>query len=791
MTTPDFISDEEMKDFLSDEEMSAIEGSQAGPPGQQEDRGFMAGLTGEGQATGSFAMDALKAPFKAVGGLYNLAWESGKASNKYNNDPAYAGPLGNVAAGIQDVLFRGADTPGEKAVRAAELPASVVPGGRALVHRIGEATGAIDPKTGEEYGKMVREDLSYLPMQAAIAGTSYALNKRAALNPLKQAAEADALADPASQAALRYGESNGLLETQSAQKALGKGRVTQELSDVASQAQAEAKALQYSSTKDSLPGVAYGYPVSKTSAREFAAAQQMSEAGPVLTQSGVYNKGSQINPFTGQFEGGSPLPVSVPELIEKIEAASPAIISARKQVVSTLDQAMQTINRASPGEPKVRGIMFDTDVAPMVGELKEVIAKRAMLAQTAPMSEAMQIAYNKVQQSFGAIQNSNLLDRWNKIGPTGSFEAGELLPSEALSMIENMNAFRKSVGEFDEAARAGGLNSTHQDFAGRAAELHSLGQVQRAVQSALEGKAKEILSLAPGVRGYHAWQDMLPLIKEDTLPRMNASYGALQTQREAALTHLNTTEQGMTAASPSAQVQSVPQQQPFGVQVATGDKKGLIKTGIEKVFGSKEQNLPLEVRQKNLERLTSPNSQILDGLLLREKAVPIISRNWEKIVLNPDQMTELGNRAVMLGLVPQGMFDTLSDPMKRELHKAVVAAMPTMAESVAGGLNLIDGQYQNPMEKDAIVKQHLDSDALTRAMVIGASHVNKYLPPPKPQALPPMPPRALPSVMEKVSRWSKEPLSQLAPMATGSTDMLSQMEELTRNKLNHSQDRSG
>lgn len=183
---------------------------------------------------------------------------------------------------------------------------------------------------------------------------------------------------------------------------------------------------------------------------------------------------------------------------------------------------------------------------------------------------------------------------------------------------------------------------------------------------------------------------------------------------------------------------------------------------------------------ENLQQLVEMNSNA---------AFKPVPRSWSQIRMNMSQLTNVGTMAMQLGLVGSiAQLVEMPDETAKKIVGAVAAAMPTMFQATPDKVNAVDGELQSPMDADVIKEKYRNTDPLTRAMHIGATFDRRYLPSvPAPQ-MPPMPPLALPSVMEKVSKWSREPLSQSAPIASSSPDMLSQMEELTRNKLQHAND---
>lgn len=657
-----------------------------------------------------------------------------KSAMKFGQDPtARMMPMGlGAIKSMGETMYEGVEDVSGAFQRTGEIASSFIPGGRTAYNwGIDKVTG--QEKTGAEYGKQFRQDLAAGPALLAPVGVAKTLARGDAM--LAKAAtvremKAAAMTDPTSQAALRFAENRGLLNTPSAQRDLTAGRLTPELQEAAGAAQREAvltKTAGVDSGKDYLPGTALGYP-ENNSMRSAAASETMAEAGPTIINSNVLQGGERINPFTGKFEGPPSAPTDSYALANRMELASADIIQARKMTVAALDEAQQTINKQSPGEPKIRGIMFDADMAvtsEAMSELSNVIQKRRQLIQSEPMAQGMQQAWNQVEASFEAVNNSTGYDRWRKIGPGGSFQKGELSPSQMLDMIENMNAVRKSLGEFDEMAKANGLNSTHNDFAGRASELYALGKIQTAAQAALEAKAGEILSLAPSAKGYYLWQERLAPVTADTLATMNRTYGAFQTAKEAAQTYGNTTGRGLVTPEPGRLLTT--QKDASAADLINNPKKTLIQKGLDAVgLGGRDPNLPLQASQRNTIRPNAAISQMLDGLLLRQKAVPILSRDWEKVRIDPTQIAEVGNRAVMMGLVAQGQFENLSDPLKHQVFQMVATTLPDGMEAAPQGLNLLDGQYMNPMEKDAIVMQNLDKSPEERYKFIGSSFENKY-----------------------------------------------------------------
>lgn len=719
----------------------------------------------KGSSSGGFWASAwenfhpIDATVNAAEGLWNFGKDVTANQEQYGNNP-FMLPLS-----VGKTLYKGVDSVQGAMERTQDLAAGAIPGGTYLKNRFNEAIGYQLPTTSTEQGAELGNELSLLPGQALLSGGIYGASKIRRSSSARSAGMADALADPASEAAIRYAENRGLLNTPSAKKALDADKVTQEISDAASVAQKEANYLKQPQG-DYLPGNALGYPESSASTRPFAATEEMAQAGQTLIDSGVYQGGDRINPFTGKFEGAPSSPMNSVYLADKLETASADIIQARRATVEALDQAMNDINStAVNASDKISPITFDANVSPLLGDLKSLIDKRTLLTQSQPMGEAMAQAYMKVKMSFDKIYQGT-----SHLGFEGAKNG--VRTSEALSLIENMNAFRRSLGEFDESARAAGLNSTHLDFAGRAAELKSLGDIQTALQSALEVKASEILGKSALVSEPKLWQPFLSQVSDQTLGNMNRSYGAFQTAQEAARTYGNTTLRGMVSPEPGRLITSA--QQTNNALPLT--KTSMIQAGWDKLKGKPPPNPALNEAQRVMGRPNAAISQVVDGLLLREKPVPIISRDWEKIRLSPDSLKELKIRAAMMGIVAPQMFDTLSDVMKKEVHKMVVQANPQGAESVPGNYNIMNGQFLDPLEKDAVMQDALDKPVEERANIIGNAFQNKYVGPmAMPQAPTPQYPIDLDMVLNSFNN-TYEPMDNSQDM----NDMVSQLERATR-----------
>lgn len=629
-------------------------------------------------------------------------------------------------------------------------------------------------KPASEYGGMLKQDLASLPLLGAFAGANKLGSMRSA-STARNAAKAEALADPTSQAALRYANNAGIMDA-STQAAWEKGKLTPELQTAAQQAQEHALLTQTAGVDrgmDYLPGTALGYP-ENNSARSFAASEDMASAGKTMIDSGVYTGGERINPFTGKFEGPAVAPLDNYALAQKLETASADIIQARQGTVNALDQAMNDINSlAKTPEQAVAPITFAEDVAPALGDLQAQINKRSTLVQTQPMSAGMAEAYGNVERSFRQI--------YQGLSGIGERGVATVRTTEALGMIENMNAYRRALGEFDEASRAAGLNSTFSDFAGRGAELESLSKVQGALQKALESKAAEILQKKGIVAEPKEWQAILAQVTPETLPGMNRNYGAFQTGKEAATTYGNTTMRGAVAPEGGRLIGATQQRagSDIAIDAAAHPIRETARAGMNALgFGPRTPTPMSDLAARNLSRPKAAISQVLDGLLLREKSIPILSRSWEQIQASPIAMKEVATRAYMYGILPEGVFETLSDPLKKEVAKQVIQLNPAGAEKTAGNYQVFDGEYQNPMEKDAVIREKSKASPEERMKWITSAWQNKIPEMPLGSQQPVTQEAKLPDIDSLNSLFSG--MTRLPQMAPQKTDAQSMVDELMR-----------
>jgi hypothetical protein len=100
----------------------------------------------------------------------------------------------------------------------------------------------------------------------------------------------------------------------------------------------------------------------------------------------------------------------------------------------------------------------------------------------------------------------------------------------------------------------------------------------------------------------------------------------------------------------------------------------------------------------------------------------IIPRDWEDVKASGKSMADIANKAG----VPFSAFETLPEPLQKDIHKQVVMSDPLMAEAVPGNYNIINGEFVIPSEKDAFIKENLNKSPTERAKLIGSALQNKY-----------------------------------------------------------------
>jgi hypothetical protein len=671
----------------------------------------------------------------------------------------------NAARTIGETLFGGVKTPLEAVDRVGGTAASMIPGvGRTGYGMLkdyalegmqipGAPEGvAYEPKSRQEYGGQLArnniDDLVGLGIGAGVAGAVSGVGRLKGNWQARSAARTAAINDPASQAAVRLARAQGLMDSPTARDSIAAGRLTDPI--VTEGADIAVNKVKGYGPKTSLQGVvtddlladSLGAP-GNNSGTTSVAARQLSEAGPSVFNTGIYHTDTkaQFDPFTGKFEGfdgnfsvaPKARPAELADVIDKAEVASAQIAAARQQTVTALDKAQQLWNQNPPGgAQRIAGLTFEKDVKPLIGELETLIDKRAKHPASQSMAEGMQKAITDMRTAMLRLKTST----------EAHLKAGEIGVSDALAIIEDSNAVRRSIGQFDRRAQANGLTGNHNDFAGRAAELYGLGEVQAALQSALEAKAIEITKAAPALMTQAPEvSSFLSQVGEKSLATMNEKYGAFQTLAEAGTERLGVIARQKLQANSNSLV-GTEQTRNNLLENPRGNAFSVVANKIDDKLGVSRKFSPVrtdneQLRQRKALRMPDEAiTQVLDGLLLRERPVPILSRDFEKVRMSADSMAELNNRAVKMGLLASGVFFTLSEPMQKEVHKQVALMAPQAMETVPGGFNVVSQEFMDANEKEAHIKDVQDLSLEHQARIVPASWQNKFVPRPDRASMP-------------------------------------------------------
>lgn len=114
------------------------------------------------------------------------------------------------------------------------------------------------------------------------------------------------------------------------------------------------------------------------------------------------------------------------------------------------------------------------------------------------------------------------------------------------------------------------------------------------------------------------------------------------------------------------------------------------------------------------------------GMISSSLSLP---RDSSKIMEDQDKRRSLGNLATGVGLLASpDQVEKLTPYQVKQVASALAVAIPQAFEASPDNVNTFDGKYLDPLEKGAMIEQHLDSDPTTRAMVVGGSFQNKYVP---------------------------------------------------------------
>lgn len=132
---------------------------------------------------------------------------------------------------------------------------------------------------------------------------------------------------------------------------------------------------------------------------------------------------------------------------------------------------------------------------------------------------------------------------------------------------------------------------------------------------------------------------------------------------------------------------------------------------------------------------------------------PQLPRDWQSIKTDSQHLNAVEMIAKNLGLMmPEESLTSVPDEIAKKAVGAVAEAMPQFFMQTPDKVNAISGEYQNQMHKDVIVRQALSElPPEQRALVIGGSFRNKYVPTSSAPPLKAPQPLELPNLISRVA----------------------------------------
>lgn len=119
--------------------------------------------------------------------------------------------------------------------------------------------------------------------------------------------------------------------------------------------------------------------------------------------------------------------------------------------------------------------------------------------------------------------------------------------------------------------------------------------------------------------------------------------------------------------------------------------------------------------------------QLVSFRMNQTKPIP---RGWAQIKSSFHDLTNVGQIAISMGIV--GSLEELTqmpDEQAKQVVGLIAAQAPMLFEPTPDKVDVFDGQFLNPMQKDGLTKQALEKDPKTRFKVIGQGTTqNKYVP---------------------------------------------------------------
>jgi len=153
------------------------------------------------------------------------------------------------------------------------------------------------------------------------------------------------------------------------------------------------------------------------------------------------------------------------------------------------------------------------------------------------------------------------------------------------------------------------------------------------------------------------------------------------------------------------------------------------------------------MQSEALQRESNAIDQLQQLVELKQQGSPQpLPRGWAQIKASVPNKQMFAELAFSIGLISSiDEIDSLHPEIGKRLAGAVAKQYPQAFEPTPDNINVIDGQFQDPMEKDLVVMGALDKSPSERANIIGNSFRNKYtgtvtpVPTPTPTPMPSLP----------------------------------------------------
>ncbi len=138
-----------------------------------------------------------------------------------------------------------------------------------------------------------------------------------------------------------------------------------------------------------------------------------------------------------------------------------------------------------------------------------------------------------------------------------------------------------------------------------------------------------------------------------------------------------------------------------------------------------------KVQTMGLNREAQAIAELQKLVAIKRGMVPEpLPRGWAKIKMSTQDLTSLSEAAIAMGLVHSiDELVNMPDEMGKQVVAQVAQAFPQAFESVPGNYtSVVDGKFNNPMERDLHIRNNVDRSPKERAMAIGGAFQNRFIP---------------------------------------------------------------